>query len=204
LEFFFPSVLNALAVPAVKKELSNRHEDFLLIQFGRIGVVVDVLWSQLYKTERSLKRLLRTHGFNVLRSASWSNERDLSTILFELEQASLPPVHKHLGPPVWRKEESKMFLNKHVGGVDTIAGPRVEGERWTVNRRRRFCNAVELLKVKMRDGGRDVGVGAKVATAGIKSLHIIINEEIVQLYRSDRGFAQFLTNYLKGRPFWLE
>ncbi|MFH0849200.1 MAG: CCA tRNA nucleotidyltransferase [archaeon] len=203
LDFFFPRTVKALTVPALKRKLKNSTA-LVCIQLGFIDAVVDVLWSQLYKTERSLRNLLKTTGFTVLRSSSWTNEKDKSVILFELEQAQLPLVHKRLGPPVWRKQESKDFLKKHLGAADTVSGPMVEEGRWVVHKRRKTRHAVQLLKEKMRDGGRDVGVAAKVAITPRKDFRLSSDDRITKLYETDQGFARFLTNYLVGRPFWLE
>lgn len=204
LEFFFPPSIDPLAVSSATEILRTRENDLLVVQFGPVDAVVDILWSQLYKTEKSLRNLFRTHGFIVLRSASWSNEKNTSAILVELERECLRSVFRHLGPPVWRRHESDSFLNKHAAAADTVTGPRIEDERWVVDKRRKYASAAQLLTDKMESGGRTIGVAARLAASCAKGFQILLNEQVMELYTRDRGFAQFLTDFLRGRPFWLE
>jgi hypothetical protein len=61
-----------------------------------------------------------------------------------------------------------------------------------------------LLERKMKSGGRDIGVGSFVAEAAMKGSEISVNEEILDFFSSSRDFAVFLTDFLYGRPRWLD
>jgi tRNA nucleotidyltransferase (CCA-adding enzyme) len=174
------------------------------IELGRVGAVVDVLWSQLYRTERALRNLLTQEGFNVTRSASWSNEKDINLILFEIESLTLPPMRKHLGPHVARSQASQLFVRKHLSEHRSISGPWVDDDRWAVGQLRENTSAVELLRSKIRDGGRHVGVASKIAPVLKRRHQVLAGPAIVDFYRKNRDAAGFVTSFLKGRPSWLE
>ena len=112
-------------------------------------------------------------------------------------------MYKHIGPPVWREEESRKFLEKHLTSGDTVAGPRVEGDRWIVDKRRSHTEATELLAARMRNGGRDIGIAAKISFSTKSGFDIILNDKIAEAYEENDDFARALTEYLRGRPFWL-
>jgi tRNA nucleotidyltransferase (CCA-adding enzyme) len=96
--FFYPPPKHALPPNQVEAHLSGENVSHLYIQIGDLSAVPDVLWGQLYRTKRSLRKLLETNDFTVLRDAVWSNESSLTVFAFVLEQQVLPNVKKHLGP----------------------------------------------------------------------------------------------------------
>ena len=203
-DFFFPPPRPALPAIQMQQHLSQRERDILFLLFGPIDAVVDTLWSQLYKTERSLKNFLRANGFVVAGSACWTNEKDKSIIMIELEQEILSNVYTRRGPPVWREEESKRFIEKHVAAIDTVAGPRIEDYSWLVDKKRSHTSATRLLELRMRDGGREIGISAKIASSVRNGFNIMLNEQITKVYEENHDFAELVTGYLKGRPFWLD
>jgi tRNA nucleotidyltransferase (CCA-adding enzyme) len=183
--------------------MQRRGWNLLGIELGAVDAVVDVLWSQLYRTERALRNLLKQEGFNVTRSASWSNEKDLNVILFELESLTLPPVRKHLGPHVVRLQASQLFLHKHLSEGRSISGPWVDEDRWAVGQLRGNTSAVRLLRSRIRDGGRHVGVASKIAPVLKRRHRILTGSVLVDFYRGNPDAAEFVTSFLKGRPTWL-
>lgn len=191
------------SVGRFRLEMQRRGWNLIAIEFGRVDAVVDILWSQLYKTERALRNLLRQEGYNVTRSASWSNEEDLNVILFELEKLTLPPVRKHVGPHVARSQASELFLRKHLNEIRSISGPWVDGDRWAVDQLRENTSAVVLLRSRIRDGGRDAGVASKIAPVLKRRYSVLAERALISLYRKNHDVARFITSFLKGRPAWL-
>jgi tRNA nucleotidyltransferase (CCA-adding enzyme) len=165
--------------------------------------VPDILWGQLYKSLKAARRLIRQHDFDVLRSGVWSDEKTTNIFLFELESQVLPLVKRHLGPPLEKEEECVRFLNKHLGSERTISGPFIENDRWIVEVSRAYTDIVSLIRDELKDGGRKIGIAKTVSKALAKELDVLVNEEITGLYLSNREFAKFLTEYLKGKPTWL-
>jgi len=204
LNFFYPPLIQPPPPKKLVKNFSSRGGNLLFLVAGKINAVPDVLWGQLYKSKRAVENLLKQFDFKVLRSSCWSNEKNLSILIFELEKVFLENVKKHYGPPVGSKEEEK-FLDKYVNSEVTVAGPYIEGERWIVHVKRRYTDARSLLEDRLKiDGGRSFGVADKVAKAFKSSFKIYLDGEVLKIYRENRDFASFLTKFISGRPFWLE
>ncbi|MDH5792235.1 MAG: CCA tRNA nucleotidyltransferase [Candidatus Bathyarchaeota archaeon] len=174
---------------------------FLVIDDDDVDVP-DVLWGQLYRTERALRRLLEKHDFGVMRSAAWSDESSRHFLVFELESAVLPGNMKRAGPPVGMEEDGDRFLRTHLGAADTVSGPWIEGDRWWVDTRRPEPDARRLLSSTLEDGGRGTGVSRKLMGKIRRGHRVLLGEEIAGFL--DPGFAGFLDRFLKGRPAWLE
>jgi tRNA nucleotidyltransferase (CCA-adding enzyme) len=201
--FFTARKVAPLSIARFRQEMQRRGWNLLAMELGPVDAVVDVLWSQLYRTERALRNLLRQEGFNVTRSASWSNEKDLNVILFELESLILPPMRKHLGPQVVRSQASQLFLHKHLSEGRSLSGPWVDDDRWAVGQLRENTDAIQLLRSRIRDGGRHVGVASKIAPVLKRRHRILAGSALTDFYRRNQDAAEFITRFLKGRPTWL-
>jgi len=203
LDFFYPQETKALSVAQLRKEIRKRGSTLVFVKFGRMKAVPDVLWGQLYRTQRSLRKILEQNDFHVIRDSAWSNELDSNVLVFEVEHDKLPLVKKHLGPPLRKRVECDNFLRKHMDSPNTISGPYIEDDRWVVEIKRKHTDITELLREKLKHGGRQVGVAELISKALTESLEIRVNEEIKETYLSNNDFAKFLTEYIKGKPKWL-
>jgi len=203
LEFFYPPETRPFSAKQIVNGMKKRGSSFVFVKFGRVKTVPDVLWGQLYKTQRSLRRLLEQNDFQVIRDSAWSNEQDLNVLVFEVEHGKLPLVKKHLGPPIRKKAECENFLRKHVGSPNTLSGPHIEDDRWIVEVKRKHTDIVALLSEKLREGGRRVGVADLISQTVQKTFKVLVNEDILELYFADDEFAMFLTQYLEAKPSWL-
>jgi len=203
LKFFYPPQTEALEPTELVNKINARGSAIVFISFEACPAVPDVLWGQLYKSQRALRKLIRQHDFTVLRDTVWSNEKNLNTFIFEVKNRFLPNMKRHLGPPLRKKEECEKFLRKHVGAESTVSGPRIEEERWVVDVQRSHTDVVELLKEKLGDGGASVGLAEVVSKAVADSLEVMVNDEALKLYSASPEFAKFLTEYLEGKPRWL-
>jgi tRNA nucleotidyltransferase (CCA-adding enzyme) len=203
MEFFYPVKAKTLTTTQLIKEIKGRQSAIVFIKFGRVNAVPDVLWGQLYKTQRSLYRMLGQNDFHVIRDSAWSDEQDLNVLVFEVEHGNLALVKKHLGPPIRKRIESDNFLRKHVGAVDTVSGPYIEDNRWVVEIKREHNDVVALLTEKLKDGGREVGVAELVSRVIGKTFKVFANEQIVELSSANPQFAKFVTEYLNAKPRWL-
>jgi tRNA nucleotidyltransferase (CCA-adding enzyme) len=203
LDFFYPPQVEALDAKRLVRAIKARGSAIVFVKFGKVAAVPDVLWGQLYKSQRSLRKMLQQHDFNVVRESVWSNEENLNVFIFEVESRFLPLIKKHLGPPLRKKAECEKFLQKHLGAVHTISGPRLEAGRWVAEVIRKHTDVVDLLLEELRDGGRSVGVADFISKAVANSVEILANEEVLALYSSSSEFAKLLTEYLEGKPRWL-
>jgi len=204
IEFFYPPKTAALPANELRQKLEKRGTAIIFVAFEKVDTVPDILWGQLYKSQRSLQKLVQLSGFNVLRDLPWSDEKTINMFIFELEQHFISPVKKHLGPPIEKERECEKFLKKHMSSTNTISGPYIEDGRWVVELRRKYTDAVVLLNEKLKDGGRKAGVAEKVSQVLRKGFRIYVNTEIIEVYKKNSEFARFLTEFLSGKPKWLE
>jgi tRNA nucleotidyltransferase (CCA-adding enzyme) len=200
--FFYPKEIILQSVNVLTEKLREGQSDFVFVIFRCEPEVPDILWGQLYKTTNALKKLLKHYEFSVLRSSVWSDEKGVNVLLFELESKDIPRPKRHIGPR-FDSQEAGNFLNKHLGVKNTISRPWIEGNRWMVGISRSYVNAISLLREKIRDEGRSIGV-AKKFVGNMKNSEIYINEEILKFYRSNKEFAKFLSEFLNSKPNWIE
>jgi tRNA nucleotidyltransferase (CCA-adding enzyme) len=203
LKFFYPPQTEVLEPTELVNKINARGSAIVFIGFKGAAAVPDVLWGQLYKSQRALRKLIQKHDFTVLRDTMWSNEKNLNIFIFEVENRFLPNMKRHLGPPLRKKVECENFLHKHLEAYSTVSGPRIEGGRWVVDVQRRYTDVVKLLKEKLGDSGASVGLAEFVSKAVADSLEVSVNDEALKLYSGNSEFAKFLTEYLKGKPRWL-
>jgi tRNA nucleotidyltransferase (CCA-adding enzyme) len=144
------------------------------------------------------------NDFSLLRDFAWSDEEALNMFVFELEDCCIPQVKKHLGPPLEKEHECAKFLLKHQNGSGTVSGPYVEDGRWVVLLRRKFTDVCKLLSERLKDGGKNAGVAEQISQVLKKGFKVPVNEEIVEVYEKNKEFAEFLTEFLLGKPKWLE
>lgn len=203
-EFFFPKPTRILTERQLAQSMEKRGTAMVFVKIGKVKAVPDILWGQLYKTQRSLLRMLAGNDFGIINDAVWSNETDLSVLLLEVADRFLPATKKHLGPPVEKRVECERFLRKHLGALATISGPRLEDERWVAEIKRKHTDIVELLRAELNKGGRHVGVAERISKVLADKVNVLVNEEISGVYRTSKDFAEFLTQYLQGKPKWLQ
>jgi len=203
-KFFYPPETVALPAKELEQKLARCGSAIIFLTFEKVDAVPDILWGQLYKSKRSLHKLIQLNDFSLLRDVPWSDEKTINMFIFELEQRFIPLVKKHLGPPLEKKNECEKFLLKHINSSNTVSGPYIEDGRWVVEMRRKYTDAVVLLKDKLRDGGRNTGVAEQISKKLREGPKIFVNEEIIGIYKRNSGFAKFLTEFLSGKPKWLK
>jgi tRNA nucleotidyltransferase (CCA-adding enzyme) len=202
--FFYPLKTKPLSPERIAGLMIDRDSTVVFVKLGRVNAVPDVLWGQLYKTQRALRNLLLQNDFVILRGSVWSNESDINIFIFEVEHLQLPVVKKHLGPPLERRKECNDFLRKHLGAPDTFSGPMLESGKWIVEMRRKFVEADELLEQNLKNGGRRVGVAEEIAKAVQENFEILTDDVVLNLYTTNSDFAEFLTDYYDGKSHWLQ
>lgn len=200
--FFSEQKVKPLTPTDYRRITRTRGSTILCLVLGKIDAVVDILWSQLYRTQRALVSLLENNDFTVVRSWAWSDEKSLNLILFELDQGQLPLAKRHDGPPVSKINESASFISKHSKSSNTISGPWIDNGRWVVQKRRMCVSAKAMLKSGLRSGGEDVGAAALLAKSFRRHLRILENEQIRLLVASNAELAKAMRTYLSGRPPW--
>jgi len=203
-QFFYPPKVKPLDPEELKEALKHRGSTIIFLSIGGLKAVPDVLWGQLHRTRRSLRKMLELNDFSVLRNSVWSAEDKSGTVfVYELAQHILPLAKRHLGPPLEREKECNDFLAKYIDKENKIAGPYIEDGKWIVIIERKYPDAVKLLKTKIQSGGKNVGVSDLISEALIESHKVLVNNEVVEEHYSNEDFARFLTEFIVGKPFWL-
>ncbi len=204
-DLFYPLLTHPLSIEDLRETLRSRGSSVVFLTLGKIDAVPDVLWGQLYRTQKALRKQFELADFNVLRNAIWSEgNSEVTVFVFELERQHLSGVRNHLGPPLEFGKECESFLDKYLDSADVVAGPFIQDGRWMVELRRRFTDAAEFLRAKVGSGGREVGVAGLIAKEIRKDFLVLVGEDITEHYIYNAGFAAFLTGFLSGKPFWLE
>jgi len=204
LKFFYPPQTEALKPKELVNKINTRGSAIVFISFEACPAVPDILWGQLYKSQRALRKLIQKNDFTVLRDGVWSNEKNLNIFVFEVENRFLPNMKQHIGPPLSKRISCEKFLQKHAGAESTVSGPRIEQGHWVVDVQRRYTDVVKLLNEKLGNSGANVGLAEFVSKAVADSLEVSVNDEILNLYSFNPEFAKFLTDYLEGKPRWLK
>lgn len=202
LKYFFPTKGKVFTARKLVDTINRRGSSLVFIKFATKPIVPDVLWGQLYKSQKALRKIIIQHEFTVLRDTVWSNEKTLNVFVFELENHTISNMKYQLGPPLSKRRECEKFLQKHVNSDLTLSGPRIEKRRWVVDVKRNYTDAVKLLKDKLVDGGKREGV-ADIVVEAADSLQIFVKGEISNFYGNNSDFAEFLTQFLDGKPAWL-
>ena len=202
LSFFYPTYPKPRTKNQFLRKLRGPRHDIVVVRFPHPRLVLDVLWGQLFSLERVLVRLAERTEFGVIRSEVWSNEDSLSAIIMEVDNAVLPPVQFHAGPPVSRAEESDTFLARHLGAPTTIKGPWLSQGRWVVEKRREVSTIEELLKRSLRDHKFGFTVPKQMEKSFRRGARVLVNKEAMSLL-SEPGFGDALWEFLDGRPLWL-
>jgi len=204
-EFFYPLKTHPLSIEELQETLANRGSSLVFLAFGKLEAVPDVLWGQLHRTRKALSKQFELADFKVLRDATWSEDNaDITVLVFEVEQKVLSSVKRHLGPPLEFRKECESFLSKYSANAEVLAGPFIDVGRWVVEVRRKFTDAAEYMKEKVLSGGRNAGVAELIAKELPKSGQVLVGDEVRMHYTYNEEFAVFLTDFLSGKPFWLE
>jgi len=174
---------------------------FIVVEDGEVEVP-DVLWGQLYRTERVIARQLGEAGFHLMRSAAWSDEASRHVLVFELETAVLSPTMSRKGPPVGMADDGERFHRAHIGADNTVSGPWIDGDRWWVEKLRPERDAGGLLESLLADGGREIGVSRGLLGKIERNGRVLVGEGIAEFLVLE--FSGFLQRFLRGRPGWLE
>jgi len=202
IDYFYPSETMALEKTELVDKIKERASAIIFIKFGG-SAVPDILWGQLYRSQKALRNLIINYDFKILVDSIWSDEKNLNVFVFELVSRFLPNMKHHLGPPLENRVGCESFLQKHTGADSTVSGPRIEDGRWIVDVKRQYTDVVELLNKTLIDGGKRAGVAEMVSKAMSESVQILVNEEVMDMYSTSAEFAKFLTDYLGGKPRWL-
>jgi len=203
-DFFFPLPITIFSLATLKSKFKNRGSSILFILTDNIELVPDVLWGQLYKTQRSLRKLLKNNDFKILRDLVWTNEKTLTAFIIEVETCTLPRIKQHIGPPLEFKEECTLFLSKYSKNTSVYSGPYIQNNRWVILLDRIYNNAKILIDEKLITNNQNLGIPKPILRALKQKCNILVNYEIANTYQNNVDFAALISSFLEGTPSWLK
>jgi tRNA nucleotidyltransferase (CCA-adding enzyme) len=141
--------------------------------------------------------ILREYEFRAHRSDCWSNEKDVSLILLELEVSQMPAINEKIGSYVWKENNAKNFIEKYQ--KIAINGPYIRDNTWRVEVERKWKSAQKKLKDTLSDKEKVLkakGIPNHIALEFTEGFKIFEDEKIGELIK-DRGIAVFLRKYFE-------
>lgn len=201
--FFRPPEVMPLSTKEIERLIVTRKTDTLFIQFPCHKISPDILWGELGKSAKTLKRIMELHDFTVIGYDAWSDEDSVAVIVLELTSVNLPSIAIHEGPFAGHPSQER-FLEKHLRNVRKVAGPWIKDGKWQVELEREHANAKHLIETKLTgENLSELGLSRDIAEWIKEGIKVTLNEEILPLYSSNAAFRRFLTKYYTKRPDWL-
>jgi tRNA nucleotidyltransferase (CCA-adding enzyme) len=100
--------------PKKLKSSKNNLENVLVVKFNFKIRSPDIIWGQVKRATTSLVTQLELGGFNVLRSKSYSDERNEACLFFFLESTKIPKNYSKSGPEFFRESDCNSFISKNI------------------------------------------------------------------------------------------
>ena len=141
--FFFPKERKISKEEALIK-FKERGTELIAIIFSKPDVVDDILYPQLKKFIKNIKKVLKEKEFFV-EGIFFSVEKEKVAVFIELRSIEIPQAKLHFGPFVNSSHESN-FLNKYKNNAMKLTEPFIIGKRWAIVLKRKYNNAVSFLK----------------------------------------------------------
>ncbi|RLI95687.1 MAG: CCA tRNA nucleotidyltransferase [Candidatus Altiarchaeales archaeon] len=182
--FFFPPERKPPSIEEIKRAMLSRGTKFILLKFIHPKININSLYSQLRKTIRSVGNSIKKKGFRIMKSDFWTDEKNLSILLFEMEVWKLPMIERRRGPPVDKdKIDQNRFLKKYKNRTYLDDG------RWVADVKREITDVDELLKIIIEER-RGFGKNLRDET----KIEIKEDDEILDI--RDKKFLLFLQDFL--------
>lgn len=145
--FFFPQERPPFSREELARVLAGRGTLLYAVSFATPPLIEDIVVPQLRKSCDAVAELLTRSGFIVNRTTH-SMGPSHSVLVFELTTGELPPVRRHIGPPVTNRDNVSRFLAKYLDPATPglLAGPFIEGGVYVVELERKFRTAADLLR----------------------------------------------------------
>ena len=183
--------------PKKLKSSKNNLENVLVVKFNFKIRSPDIIWGQVKRATTSLVTQLELGGFNVLRSKSYSDERNEAYLFFFLESTKIPKNYSKSGPEFFRESDCNSFISKNIVRTQLMW---VGDDKKIISLEKRKHNEAvkfmtQLLKNNLQTGipkglQGDFKKGFKVFY-GNKNLSKSIKEVILDLISTDDTIFHF-------------
>ena len=102
------------------KSSKNNLENVLVVKFNFKMRSPDIIWGQIKRATTSLATQLELGGFNVLRTKSYSDERNEAYLFFLLESTKIPKKYSKSGPEFFRENDCNSFISKNISKTELM------------------------------------------------------------------------------------
>ncbi|MFH1450635.1 MAG: CCA tRNA nucleotidyltransferase [archaeon] len=192
IQFFFPNLVEPYSETELAQEMA-KHGEIFILKFKTPKIQEDILYSQLRKTRKNLRKAFEHFDFKVVQTDALSNEE--TYIVIELENTTLPEIKLLEGPPI---KVDKKYQDAFVEKYKKLK-PWVKNKRWQVNVPRRYTRAEDLFKHVINEPEKH-GLPKYVIKSMSKKHTILTGATILNEYTGE--FARFLTRYLSNKQPW--
>ncbi len=182
-EFFFVTKAKIPSRMEFSQRIEQRGTKLISISFKHPRINPNTLYSQLRKTNVAIEKSIGDFDFRVLKSDIWTDEENLSVILFDFEVWELPRIKHHLGPPIDKDpRDQESFIEKYKA-----FRPYIKNGSWVVDTEREFKKIEELLP-KLIEERKGFGKNLR----GVKEIEII--KDILKI--DNKSFLRFMDGFL--------
>jgi len=190
-DFFVPPVREGMDWAGFAEALARRGTSLLAVTFPTPPLIPDIVVPQLRRSLASLRGLLGRNGFTVLQDDCAMGE-DRCILILELLIDRLPPVTRHMGPPLWDRANARKFAEKYR--ENPLSGPFILDGRYHVDLPRKFTSAADLLRSPEILA---VGLGKHVKQSMEKGWELLEGDECWK-----EEFSGFLSRFIEpASPF---
>jgi|TARA_Y100000034_G_scaffold91079_1_gene109806 tRNA nucleotidyltransferase (CCA-adding enzyme) len=192
IQFFFPNLVEPYNETKLAQEMA-KHGDIFVIRFKTPKLQEDILYSQLRKSRKVIRKKLEHFEFKVMQTDMLSNKE--SFLLFEVENAELPEILTMEGPPISIDQKYQdAFTSKYKKEK-----PWIKNKQWYVNVPRKYRTVQSLLKNIIAEPEKN-GVAKYVIKSWAKKCDVLDSSKILDNYKGE--FSRFLTRYLSKKQPW--
>ena len=181
-----------------KPKISNRFwNNLLVVKFNFKARSPDIIWGQIKRVTSKLSIQLEQGGFTVLRSKSYTDQKEEAYLLFFLESRKIGELYQRNGPEFFREDSTRDFISKNLKNSELLW---IGNEKKIVSlKKRKYTDAAifmkELLKGDLQAGmpkglQNDFRKGFRVSV-GDMGLSKSIKEEASELISVDGALLYF-------------
>ncbi len=190
-KYFFPEDPSSSGGLLKDKIQERRTKIFLIVFQLSDGLVPDIVYPQLRKTERRILGELENLEIDVIRSSVW-NKEDKAAILIETKFSTLPLVKEHLGPPIGIDAEP--FIEKHLGSERRLSGPFMKKDGRMVFELKR--DEIQIDKILRNIVESKEGFGSHIRKSIIKDNYGVFEGTGIVDKAEELSALEFLGKYL--------
>ena len=167
----------------IRREIERRR-DFIVMEFETVDEPEDIVYPQMRKSVKRIKKLLEKNDFRVYETGFYVGET--IKVFFELESV-LPDVRFRKGPMVFHgADHIQEFTSKYSNTF-------IQGSRLVAKTEREFTEAKNLLKEFLdcsREELREKGIPGNISSR-------LVEAKMVEPVTDDEEWLKFLAEKLK-------